>query len=315
MGESGDSDSTHDTPAPANGKYWYYVSDDDSSSSTDDDDDIDGDLGIGERLRAQKARANVAVSTEMPGFLGFAHIASNNPDLASNHATPSCFKDVLTSPDKHHWLEAIASELESIRHNDTYDLIDRRFVPTHCNIIGFTWVFKLKQNKGGTIKRYKARCTAMGCSQVWGVDYDKTFAPVASSQSVRLLLALSQILGLQLYQYDVTCAFLNGKLPNTETVYMRSPSGSGEPNGSVWKLKRCIYGLKQASRRWNQHLHKTILSSGLSRCIMDPCVYHRQGPDGVTLAAIIVDASSMCDSSKRSWTCSTISHTWGSPHT
>lgn len=231
----------------------------------------------------------MAVSTAMPGFLGFACIASSNPDLASNHTTPSSFKDVLTSPDKHHWLKAIAAELKSIRSNDTYELVDRRSLPPNCNIIGFTWVFKLKQNKDGTIKRYKARCTAMGCSQVWGVDYDKTFAPVASSQSVRLLLGLSQILDLQLHQYDVTCAFLNGELPDTETVYMRSPCGSGEPSGSIWKLKRCIYGLKQASRRWNQHLHQSILSAGLTRCVMDPCLYHHHSADGITLAAIVVD--------------------------
>ena len=71
------------------------------------------------------------------------------------------------------------------------------------------------------MQRYKARLVAQGFRQKAGVDYSDTYAPVASTSSIRIFLGISVQLGYEIYQYDMDTAFLNGKLE--EEVYMWPP--------------------------------------------------------------------------------------------
>jgi hypothetical protein len=89
---------------------------------------------------------------------------------------------------------------------------------------------------------------AKGYSQVEGLDFDETYAPVARLESIRILLAYATCYGFKLFQIDVKSAFLNG--PIKEEVYVEQPPGfedSDYPN-HVYKLSKALYGLKQASR-------------------------------------------------------------------
>ena len=71
---------------------------------------------------------------------------------------------------------------------------------------------------------------------------------------------------------DVKTAFLNGELE--EEVYMRQPEGFISTNKSkVCKLKRSIYGLKQASKSWNMHLDKMIKTYSFVRNREEFCIY------------------------------------------
>jgi hypothetical protein len=92
--------------------------------------------------------------------------------------------------------------------------------------------------------RNKARLVAKGYSQVEGLDFDETYAPVARLESIRILLATHH--SFKLYQMDVKSASLNG--PIKEEVYVEQPLGfqdSEYPN-HVYKLSNALYGLKQA---------------------------------------------------------------------
>jgi hypothetical protein len=71
--------------------------------------------------------------------------------------------------------------------------------------------------------RNKARLVAKGYSQVEGLDFDETYAPVARLESIRILLAYATYHGFKLYQMDVKSAFLNG--PIKEEVYVEQPPG------------------------------------------------------------------------------------------
>jgi hypothetical protein len=98
------------------------------------------------------------------------------------------------------------------------------------------------------VTRNKARLVAQGYTQVEGLDFDETFAPVARLEVVRLLLGVACILKFKLFQMDVKSAFLNGYLQ--EEVYVEQPKGFVEarfPN-HVYKPKKALYGLKQAPR-------------------------------------------------------------------
>ena len=100
----------------------------------------------------------------------------------------------------------------------------------------------------------KAHLVAQGYSQMEGVDYDETFAPVARMESVRIFLALACHLKSKLYQMDVKTAFLNGFLK--EDVYVAQPKGFIDPHfpDHVLYLKKTLYGLKQAPRAWYDRL-------------------------------------------------------------
>ena len=98
--------------------------------------------------------------------------------------------------------------------------------------------------------RNKASLIAQGYSQMEGVDYDETFAPVACMESIRILLAWACHLKFKFYQIDVKTVFLNGFLK--EDVYVAQPKGFIDPHFSdhVLYLKNALYGLKRAPRAW-----------------------------------------------------------------
>ncbi|KAK1686022.1 hypothetical protein QYE76_046870 [Lolium multiflorum] len=153
--------------------------------------------------------------------------------------------DALEDPD---WVQAMHEELNNFKRNDVWTLVNR---PDHCrNVIGTKWVFKNKQDEHGIVVRNKARLVAQCYSQVEGVDYGETFAPVARLESICILLAYAAHHGFKLQQMDVKSAFLNG--PLHEEVYVKQPPGFEDPHflEHVLKLNKALYGLKQAPRAW-----------------------------------------------------------------
>ena len=89
------------------------------------------------------------------------------------------------------------------------------------NIIGIKWVFRNKQDEHGIVTRNKARLVAQGFTQIEGLDFGETYAPVARFESIRILLAYAAHHDFKLYQMDVKSAFLNG--PLSELVYVEQP--------------------------------------------------------------------------------------------
>ena len=118
------------------------------------------------------------------------------------------------------WVEAMHDELLQFQRNDLWTLVPR---PEGEHIIGTKWIFHNKTDEEGNVFRNKARLIAQGYSQMEGVDYDETFAPVARMESIRILLALACQLKFKLYQMDVKTDFLNGLLK--EDVYVAQPKG------------------------------------------------------------------------------------------
>ena len=107
-------------------------------------------------------------------------------------------------------------------------------------------MFKNKSDEHDIVFRNKARLVAQGYTQVEGVDFVETFAPVARLESIRILLAISCHMKFKLYQMDVKSTFLNGFL--NEEVYVEQPKGFFDPKfpNHVYNLKKTLYGLKQA---------------------------------------------------------------------
>jgi hypothetical protein len=114
------------------------------------------------------------------------------------------------------WVNAMQEELENIERNQVWILVEP---PHDVNVIGTKWVFKNKQGEDGEVVRNKACLVAQGFSQVEGLDFGETFAPVAHLEAIRIFLAIAASKGFKLYQMDVKSTFLNGVIQ--EEVYVR----------------------------------------------------------------------------------------------
>jgi hypothetical protein len=133
-------------------------------------------------------------------------------------------------------------ELNNFKRNEVWSVMPR----PKQNVVGTKWVFRNKQDEHYVVKRNKARLVAKGYTQVVGLDFEETFAPVARLQSIRILLAYVAHHSFKLFQMDVKSAFLNG--PIKEEVYVEQPPGFEDDwyPDHVYKLSKALYGLKQA---------------------------------------------------------------------
>jgi hypothetical protein len=123
-----------------------------------------------------------------------------------------------------------------------------------------------------------------------GLDFDETFAPVCLYRSVRMMLAVSAHEGLEFRQFDICTASLNGELP--EEVYLWPPAGAehlaGGP-GRVLRLRRALYGLRQASRAWTKRLKSELTAKGFGQSNDDPSLWILHGEHGAIMAMLYVD--------------------------
>jgi hypothetical protein len=137
-------------------------------------------------------------------------------DISTNHV-PTGVEEGMKNPK---WTQAIREEMEALMKNKTWNLVA---LPRGKKIVGCKWVFYVKYKADGSVERYKARLMAKGYTQVYGVDYQETFSPVAKLNTIRVLLSIAANLDWPLLQFDVKNAFLHGDLE--EEVYMDIPPG------------------------------------------------------------------------------------------
>jgi len=221
---------------------------------------------------------------------------------------PRTYNDVLKSAQRSEWLQAMREEEKSLMEHGVWEVVPvaeayrkgRR--PIRCK-----WVYKVKMNSAGEVSRYKARLVACGYTMVKGVDFHATFAPTLLYKSFRVLLCIASVLDWELQQMDVEVAFLNGHID--EEVYMELPQGLQMQGGTAdrrgrgggggmegiklcVRLKKALYGTRQASHVWHASIHRTLTALGFRACTADPCVYVRVTPstgDSILLGLFVDD--------------------------
>ena len=164
-------------------------------------------------------------------------------------------EQALEDPD---WVIAMQEELNNFTRNEVWSLVER----PKQNVIGTKWVFRNKQDENGVVTRNKARLVVQGFTQIEGLDFGETYAPVARLESIRILIAFATHHNFKLYEMDVKSAFLNG--PIQELVFVEQPPGFADLNkpNHVYKLHKALYGLKQAPRAWYECLKDFLLKNG-----------------------------------------------------
>nr|GEV49638.1 reverse transcriptase domain-containing protein [Tanacetum cinerariifolium] len=170
--------------------------------------------------------------------------------------------------------------------NKVWVLVD---FPPNCKTVGSKWIFKKKTDMDGIVHTYKARLVAKGYTQLYEVDYEETFSPVANIRAIRILISITAFYDFEIWKIDVKTAFLNGYLD--EDIYMVQPKGFVYPKHprKVCKLQRSIYGLKQALRSWNKIFNEEIKKFGFAQNVDEPCVYQKASGSNVTFLILYVD--------------------------
>jgi hypothetical protein len=197
-------------------------------------------------------------------------------------STPKSLTDAMNRPDSKLWWEALCAEIKAVINNNTWTLIE---LPPGKRAIPLKWVFKVKRDAKGNFEKYKARIVVKGYSQVAGLDFNETFAPVVRVESVRILFAIAAANDLYILHIDCKNAFLHGQ--SDVEIYVFQPEGFVDPRfpKRVLRLNKSLYGLKQASRIWYLFLCGIIIELGFVALETDSCIYVR----GNILIAVYVD--------------------------
>lgn len=207
-----------------------------------------------------------------------------NCSFALTAADPSTFEEAS----KHEgWMAAMRDEMESIQKNQTWYLTA---LPEGKKAIGLKWIYKTKLNPDGSELRKKARIVAKGFAQQEGIDFTEVFSPVARMETVRVFMAVGAQRNWQIFQLDVKTAFLNGDI--SEDVYVSQPEGyivKGKEQ-LVYKLRKALYGLRQAPRAWYGRIDQEFIQMGFTRSINEPTVYTKfRGNSEILILCIYVD--------------------------
>ena len=186
---------------------------------------------------------------------------------------PTTVAEALSSDEKQYWQEAIDDELASLERNNTWEVTTD--LPPNIRILKSRFVFKHKW-ENGEMTRHKARLVCKGFTQRPNVDYDLTYSPVPTTTTIRTVLALSATRGYTLAQADIKTAFLYGELDEERELFMELPPGirmDKSGHSPIVRLRKSIYGLKQAPLKWNERLARHMATLGFTRSLTDPCLF------------------------------------------
>ncbi|GJV86284.1 retrotransposon protein, putative, ty1-copia subclass [Tanacetum coccineum] len=128
---------------------------------------------------------------------------------------PANYKAVILDSEFNMWLDAMNAKMQSMIDNMVWVLVD---LPPNCKTVGRKWHFEKKTNMDGIVHTYKAHLVAKGYTQLFGVDYEETFSPMANIRAIRILISIAAFYDYEIWQMDVKTAFLNGYLD--EDIYM-----------------------------------------------------------------------------------------------
>ena len=120
------------------------------------------------------------------------------------------------------------------------------------------WVVTRKEVHDGQKMQIKARLVARGFQEV---EMPQSDYPEVAKESLKVLLALASNEDFELPSMDIRAAFLQAKVLDRE-VYMKPPEDR-KVDGYVWKLKKTLYGLDDASQKFCLKLKEILVDLGL----------------------------------------------------
>lgn len=194
---------------------------------------------------------NVEIRPEMDKEVGGTAMAAEMG--MGSGLEPCSLAEVMKGPDWHHWREAMEEELVALEAHSTWKLVD---LPTGANLVHCCWTYVVKKDAVGNIVCDKAHLIAQGFSQVLGIDFFDTYAPITKMASSQLALAYGACWDYKIHQVDIKNAYLNAKFEEGEVIHMKQPPGVTltENKKKVLQLLWLLYGLRQSTWHWYHRL-------------------------------------------------------------
>ena len=193
--------------------------------------------------------------------------------ILTDDEEPECFIEAMECEEKKKWLDTMKDEIKSLHDNHTFDLVK---LPKGKRALDNRWIYRVKHESNTMSPRYKSRLVVKGFSKRKGVDFNEIFSFVVKLSSIRTVLSLVATLDLEVEQMDVKTAFLHGDLE--EENYMKQPDGfhvEGKED-YVCRLRKSLYGLKQALRQWYKKFESVMCEQGYRKTTSDHCVFVRK---------------------------------------
>lgn len=182
---------------------------------------------------------------------------------------PLTYDDAMASSDWRKWNDGMKAEMSALEENKTWDYVNSDSVGEN-KVIECKWVFKKKENNSGVVTRFKARLVVKGYQQK-EMSISDIYSPVAKLPSIRIFLALCNNFDMKIHQLDVCSAFLYGDIK--EDVYICLPKGFDGKEGSICKLRKSLYGLKNSPKNWNDKFYELMIKLSFVRSEYEYCLY------------------------------------------
>ncbi|CAI7884585.1 unnamed protein product [Closterium sp. NIES-54] len=208
---------------------------------------VEGECALGKDVLEDKQEDFECLAATVPRFASMLLAPMGDPD-APDIPTPRSYADAITG------------------------IYVDEVPPPGANIVDGMWIFRVKRLPGSA-SAFKARYVARGFSQRQGADYFHTFSPTPKMTTLQVLLHVAAQRDYELHSLDFSTAFLQGSLH--EEIWLRRPPGFTRsfPAGTQWSLRRPVYGLRQAPRKWHNTLRTTLAALGFAPTIADPSLF------------------------------------------
>ena len=193
--------------------------------------------------------------------------ASDEVVNAAFERDPRNYGKAMRSSKRAEWQTAMQEEIAALESSDAWRVTKRS---PGVNALHSKWDFKIKTGADGELERYKARLVACGNEQVLGVDYNLTFAAVMDISTAKVVLALAATWGVPSKHGDIPNAYVRAEKKAHLDICSQVPRGMTLSESTLRKigathtgevvleLRRSLYRLKQAGRRWVQLLHTRL---------------------------------------------------------
>lgn len=149
----------------------------------------------------------------------------------------------------------------------------------------------LKRDENGFPARFEGRLVAMGNFQSDQLGLVEVYSPVTCIEAVRIILEIAYARGWKPHHIHIKGAFLYAMLSESDDIWIKLPDidGVSSANGQIVKLRKSLYGLRQAPKLWYQHLSSFLKKYGFRRSRINDCLFLKDTANGEVYLLVYVD--------------------------